>query len=174
MYRCPFCHSTNIEQERDYNELKIELKEIMKENEKDMPLELKQILNEAIVYDLYNDEQYLKNLELHGMTLFCNDCGYIFKEYDVVDDANFIPPTEISKEEFEQVILDALHKQRRTIIELDTEEKEKSTPVNDVIISNVTVETYGVDYGKPDTLETWNYYDWVYKTYGINLKQYQQ
>lgn len=59
------------------------------------------------------------------MTLFCNDCGYIFKEYDVVDDANFIPPTEISKEEFEQVILDALHKQRRTIIELDTEEKEK-------------------------------------------------
>ncbi len=75
MYRCPFCHSTNIEQERDYNELKIELKEIMKENEKDMPLELKQILNEAIVYDLYNDEQYLKNLELHGMTLFCNDCG---------------------------------------------------------------------------------------------------
>ena len=26
MYRCPFCHSTNIEQERDYNELKIELK----------------------------------------------------------------------------------------------------------------------------------------------------
>ena len=67
MYRCPFCHSTNIEQERDYNELKKELKEIMKENEKDMPLELKQILNEAIVYDLYNDEQYLKNLELHGM-----------------------------------------------------------------------------------------------------------
>ena len=53
------------------------------------------------------------------------------------------------------------------------EEKEKSTPVNDVIISKVTVETYGVDYGKPDTLEPWNYYDWVYKTYGINLKQYQ-
>ena len=56
----------------------------------------------------------------------------------------------------------------------DSESKEKSTPVNDVIISKVTVETYGVDYGKPDTLETWNYYDWVYKTYGINLKQYQQ
>ena len=55
-----------------------------------------------------------------------------------------------------------------------SESKEKSTPVNDVIISKVSVETYGVDYGKPDTLETWNYYDWVYKTYGINLKQYQQ
>ncbi len=57
--------------------------------------------------------------------------------------------------------------------EENKEEKEKSTPVNDVIISKVTVETYGVDYGKPDTLEPWNYYDWVYKTYGINLKQYQ-
>lgn len=54
------------------------------------------------------------------------------------------------------------------------ESKEKSTPVNDVIISKVTVETYGVDYGKPDTLETWNYYDWVYKTYGINLNQHNQ
>ena len=57
--------------------------------------------------------------------------------------------------------------------EKNKEEKEKSTPVNDVIISKVTVETYGVDYGKPDTLDPWNYYDWVYKTYGINLKQYQ-
>ena len=54
-----------------------------------------------------------------------------------------------------------------------SEEKEISTPVNDVIISKVTVETYGADYGKPETLETWDYYDWVYKTYGINLQQYQ-
>ena len=54
------------------------------------------------------------------------------------------------------------------------EEKEKSTPVNDVIISKVTVETYGIDYGKPETLDTWNYYDWIYKTYGIDLRSYQQ
>ena len=55
--------------------------------------------------------------------------------------------------------------------EEEKENAEKSTPVNDVIISKVTVETYGVDYGKPETLETWNYYDWIYKTYGINLNQ---
>lgn len=55
--------------------------------------------------------------------------------------------------------------------EENKEEQEKSTPVNDVIISKVTVETYGIDYGKPKTLETWDYYDWVYKTYGINLRQ---
>lgn len=55
-----------------------------------------------------------------------------------------------------------------------TEEEEKSIPVNDVIISKITVETYGADYGKPETLETWSYYDWVYKTYGIDLRSYQQ
>ena len=51
--------------------------------------------------------------------------------------------------------------------------EEASTPVNDVIISKVTVETYGVDYGKPETLEVWDYYSWLYQTYGIDLNQYQ-
>ena len=54
----------------------------------------------------------------------------------------------------------------------ESTQTEVSTPVNDVIISKITVETYGVDYGKPETLETWNYYDWAYKTYGIDLRQY--
>ena len=51
--------------------------------------------------------------------------------------------------------------------------EEASTPVNDVIISKVTVETYGVDYGKPETHDVWDYYDWIYQTYGINLNSYQ-
>ena len=46
-------------------------------------------------------------------------------------------------------------------------------PVNDVVISNVSVETFGIDYGTPETLEPWNYNDWVYQTYGIDLTQYQ-
>ncbi len=54
--------------------------------------------------------------------------------------------------------------------EENEEEKEKSTPVNDVIISKVTVETFGNDFGKPETLEPWDYYDWIYQTYGINLR----
>ena len=52
------------------------------------------------------------------------------------------------------------------------EEQEKSTPVNDIIITKVTVETYGIDYGKPNTLKPWDYYDWVYQTYGIDLRGY--
>ena len=54
----------------------------------------------------------------------------------------------------------------------EKEAAEKSTPVNDIIISKVTVETFGSDYGLPETLETWDYYQWIYETYGINLKQY--
>lgn len=49
---------------------------------------------------------------------------------------------------------------------------EQSTPVEDIIISKVTVETYGVDYGLPQTLETFNYNKWIYETYGINLDLY--
>lgn len=51
--------------------------------------------------------------------------------------------------------------------------EEASTPVNDIIITSVTVETYGIDYGLPETLETWNYYDWIYEMYGIDLTSYQ-
>ena len=54
------------------------------------------------------------------------------------------------------------------------EEKEKSIPVNDVIISKVEVETFGADYGLPETLEPWDYNEWLYQTYGINLSGIQQ
>ena len=61
--------------------------------------------------------------------------------------------------------------EKENMTEEEKAQAEKSIPVNDVIISKVTVETYGADYGLPETLETWNYYDWIYKTYGINLNQ---
>lgn len=59
----------------------------------------------------------------------------------------------------------------KDMTEEEKKQAEKSTPVNDVIISKVTVETHGVDFGKPETLETWDYYQWIYETYGINLQQ---
>ena len=48
---------------------------------------------------------------------------------------------------------------------------EVSTPVTEVIISNVSVETYGIDYGMPKTLEPFDYYNLIYQTYGIDLTQ---
>lgn len=61
--------------------------------------------------------------------------------------------------------------EKEGMTEEEKAQAEKSTPVNDVIISKVTVETFGEDYGKPETLETWDYYQWFYETYGINLQQ---
>lgn len=48
---------------------------------------------------------------------------------------------------------------------------EKSTPVSDVIISNVTIETFGDDYGLPETLEKFDFYQWLYKMYGIKVEE---
>jgi len=61
--------------------------------------------------------------------------------------------------------------EKEDMTEEEKAQAEKSIPVNDVIISKVTVDTFGVDYGKPETLETWDYYQWIYETYGINLQQ---
>ena len=49
----------------------------------------------------------------------------------------------------------------------EDEQSEKSIPVEDVIISKVTIETYGRDYALPKTLETFDFYKWLYQMYGI-------
>lgn len=48
----------------------------------------------------------------------------------------------------------------------DSSNTEKSTPVNDVIIKSVTVDTYGIDYGTPNTLTPFDYTSWLYSQYG--------
>jgi peptidyl-prolyl cis-trans isomerase B (cyclophilin B) len=49
----------------------------------------------------------------------------------------------------------------------DSSSKEISTPVNDVIIKTISVETSGVDYKKPKTLKPFNYTQWLYGMYGL-------
>ena len=49
----------------------------------------------------------------------------------------------------------------------DTSEKEVSTPVNDVTITTVSVDTFGVDYGMPKALKPFNYMKWLYSMYGL-------
>ena len=48
---------------------------------------------------------------------------------------------------------------------------EKSIPVKDIVVSKITVDTFGADYGVPETLEPWDYNQWLYQTYGINPNQ---
>lgn len=45
---------------------------------------------------------------------------------------------------------------------------EVSTPVNPPKITSLKVETHGIDYGLPETLEPFDYTTWMYKQYGID------
>lgn len=45
---------------------------------------------------------------------------------------------------------------------------EVSTPVNPPKITSIKVETYGEDYGLPETLTPFDYTTWMYKQYGID------
>ena len=46
-------------------------------------------------------------------------------------------------------------------------------PVNPPVITQIRVETYGVDYKTPDTVEPFNYYNWLIKKYQSNLSTEQ-
>lgn len=49
----------------------------------------------------------------------------------------------------------------------ETEGAEASTPVNPPVVTSISVETYGIDYGTPKTLTPFDYNSWMYKQYGI-------
>ena len=50
----------------------------------------------------------------------------------------------------------------------DTGNTEVSTPVNPPKITSIKVETFGIDYGLPETLEPFDYTSWIYSQYGID------
>lgn len=53
----------------------------------------------------------------------------------------------------------------------DTQNSEVSTPVDDVIITSVSVDTDGVDYKAPKTLVPFNYMKWLYNLYGLTYTE---
>ena len=55
--------------------------------------------------------------------------------------------------------------------EKSNETTEVSTPVNDVKISSLSVETFGVDYEMPKTLVPFNYMKWLYAQYGLTYNE---
>lgn len=44
------------------------------------------------------------------------------------------------------------------------------TPIDAPVITSITVETYGVDYGLPETVEVFDYYTWLMQNYGLSLQ----
>ena len=49
----------------------------------------------------------------------------------------------------------------------NTENAEVSTPVNAPKVTSIRVETFGIDYGMPNTLTPFDYTSWLYRQYGI-------
>ena len=49
------------------------------------------------------------------------------------------------------------------VIESNADGQDK--PVDEPKITSIRVETYGVDYGEPETIEPFNYYNWLMKQY---------
>ena len=53
----------------------------------------------------------------------------------------------------------------------DNASAEKSTPIQDVIIKSVTVDTFGINYDKPTPIKPFNYMQWLYSSYGLNYTE---
>lgn len=47
----------------------------------------------------------------------------------------------------------------------DGNELSADMPLDKPVINSITIETYGVDYGEPETLETFNYYNYLMQYY---------
>lgn len=43
-------------------------------------------------------------------------------------------------------------------------------PKKDVVIESISVETYGVDYGIPETMDVFDYYSWLMQQYGMSVQ----
>ena len=61
----------------------------------------------------------------------------------------------------------------------ENEEKPKNEEGNEIasdtpkeapVITSITVETYGIDYGVPETNDVFDYYTWLMRNYGLNLQ----
>jgi peptidyl-prolyl cis-trans isomerase B (cyclophilin B) len=52
--------------------------------------------------------------------------------------------------------------------EASTEGGEASTPVDAPVITSIKVDTKGIDYGMPETIDAFNYQKWLYSYYGLD------
>lgn len=50
----------------------------------------------------------------------------------------------------------------------DSSDSEASTPVTPPVIKSITIDTFGVDYGEPETIKPFDYTEWFQSTYGID------
>lgn len=68
--------------------------------------------------------------------------------------------------------LDVVHKIEEIEVKVaegqeETEGAEVSTPVDPPKVTSIRVDTFGIDYGLPETLTPFDYTSWMYKQYGM-------
>jgi len=64
--------------------------------------------------------------------------------------------------------LDIVHKIEKVELKDGEDGQKTDTPKDAPVINSITIETYGVNYKKPDTMEPFDYQKWLYSYYGIN------
>lgn len=110
--RCPYCHSHDVELETTYEEMVKETQEQLKELEKHPEREIgniKEVMKEILLYNPYEDDEYLDRLDKKGFEYQCLDCGCIFYEKEKYDE-DVLLHDEITKEEYISIVCDAIEK----------------------------------------------------------------
>lgn len=88
--------------------------------------------------------------------------GKVIEGLDVVDKIANVEVTYRSSEleEGEEAPKDA-----------DGNEQTADMPINKPVITSISVETYGVDYGEPNTVEPFNYYNYLMQYYSSSFSE---
>lgn len=99
------------------------------------------------------------NLSLSGLY---TGFGKVIEGMDIVDKIANVEVTYRSSElaEGEEAPKDA-----------EGNEQTADMPINKPVITSISVETYGVDYGEPKTVEPFNYYNYLMQYYGSSISE---
>lgn len=89
--------------------------------------------------------------------------GKVIREYEIKVTTNEETGEEI-KEEVEANVLEKLAN-TDVVMGEGSADYQASQPVNPPVIKSVRVETYGVDYGMPETEEPFDYYNYIMSQY---------
>lgn len=88
--------------------------------------------------------------------------GKVIEGMDIVDKIANVDVTYRSSE---------LEEGEETPKDAEGNELTADMPINKPVITSITVETYGVNYGKPKTVEPFNYYNYLMQYYGSSLSE---
>lgn len=69
---------------------------------------------------------------------------------------------------------DVLDKIKSVEVTTTEESDEQSTPVNPPKMTSVRVETYGINYGEPETQKPFDYQEWLMEKYGLDPSVFSQ